>query len=239
VYRLAHRLCGGHVSSTFLYVGIVGIWAFFLVPRWLRRSHSAPQADDNPADYRGDEFAAGPAEGYAEPADGYAEPAEGYSEQGEAYPAGAPAAAEPRYALDEDAAGYAAWPDPGQPVSRTRGRMLQARRRLLVMLVLLTAMAAVCTEAKIISWWACIPPAGLLGIYLLLLRETALADAEQARRRAALELRAEAARQRAHEAWLAEDEAQQPSAEIIDISARVGDQLYDQYADATERAVGD
>jgi hypothetical protein len=29
------------------------------------------------------------------------------------------------------------------------------------------------------------------------------------------------------------------SAEIIDISARVGDQLYDQYADAEVRAVGD
>ena len=31
----------------------------------------------------------------------------------------------------------------------------------------------------------------------------------------------------------------QPTAEIIDISARVSDQLYDQYADAAARAVGD
>jgi hypothetical protein len=30
-----------------------------------------------------------------------------------------------------------------------------------------------------------------------------------------------------------------PQAEIIDISAHVGDQLYDQYADAKLRAVGD
>ena len=29
------------------------------------------------------------------------------------------------------------------------------------------------------------------------------------------------------------------SAEIIDISERVGDQLYDQYTDAANRAVGD
>ena len=29
------------------------------------------------------------------------------------------------------------------------------------------------------------------------------------------------------------------SAEIIDISRRVGDQLYDQYTDAAHRAVGD
>jgi len=74
-------------------------------------------------------------------------------------------------------------------------------------------------------------------MYLLLLRETALADAEQARRRAALELRVQAARQRAQEVWEARE--QERSAQIIDISARVGDQLYDQYADATIRAVGD
>ncbi len=36
--------------------------------------------------------------------------------------------------------------------------------------------------------------------------------------------------------WVPDEE---PSAQIIDISARVGDQLYDQYADATVRAVGD
>jgi hypothetical protein len=31
----------------------------------------------------------------------------------------------------------------------------------------------------------------------------------------------------------------QPGAEIIDISARLSDQVYDQYSDAAERAVGD
>ena len=30
-----------------------------------------------------------------------------------------------------------------------------------------------------------------------------------------------------------------PGAEVIDISARVNDQVYDQYTDAAERAVGD
>ena len=74
-------------------------------------------------------------------------------------------------------------------------------------------------------------------MYLLLLREAALADAEQARRRAALEMRFQAARQRELAAWAAN--AEEHSAQIIDISARVGDQLYDQYADATIRAVGD
>ena len=80
----------------------------------------------------------------------------------------------------------------------------------------------------------------MLGLYLLLLREAALADAEQARGRAAMELRVQAARHRAYASALDEMERQaQPSAQIIDISARVGDQLYDQYADATLHAVGD
>ena len=105
------------------------------------------------------------------------------------------------------------------------------------MLLLLTAVAGACTALKLTSWWVCIPPAGMLGAYLLLLREAALADAEQARRRVAMEWRVQAARQRAYEAAMERDA--QPSAQIIDISARVGDQLYDQYADATVRAVGD
>jgi len=73
----------------------------------------------------------------------------------------------------------------------------------------------------------------MLGMYLLLLREAALADAEQARWRAAEDQRVLAARRRVP----AEPEEQ--GAQIIDISARLGDQLYDQYADATIRAVGD
>jgi len=94
-------------------------------------------------------------------------------------------------------------------------------------------------------WWVTIPPAGLLGMYLLLLREAAHADSEnavrqaQARARAARAARARAARERAREAHTAP--LQQPAAEIIDISALAhgGGQLYDQYADAEVRAVGD
>ena len=84
----------------------------------------------------------------------------------------------------------------------------------------------------------------MLGMYLLLLREAALADAESARWRTAQTL---AARQRAQAQAQARDEARQswaartpqPTAQVIDISARLNDQLYDQYADATMRAVGD
>jgi hypothetical protein len=120
------------------------------------------------------------------------------------------------------------------PVSRTK--ILQARRRLLTTLVLLAVAAASCTLLNLTSPWVCVPPAGMLGMYLLLLREAAIADAENARRAEA----AHAARQRAQaKARARQEQAPHPSAEIIDISARLGDQLYDQYADATVRAVGD
>lgn len=207
------------MSSTFLYLGIVGIWAFVLVPRWLRRQHAHSQvAVDVEVDV---EFAA----------DYDAEPqGNEYYDNSRPGDPGTDASAIQEPVLD---ARHSVAP-------RRRSRVLRARRRLLTMLVLLTAVAGACTALKLTSWWACIPPAGMLGLYLLLLREAALADAEQARGRAAMELRVQAARQRAYAAAMDEMERhEQPSAQIIDISARVGDQLYDQYADATVRAVGD
>jgi hypothetical protein len=234
------RSCGAPVSSVFLLVGIVAIWAFVLVPRWLHRHHAAQQADyggyyapdsQDDADY-----------GYEPPADA--------GDYAGTSPDPGPLSADPdsddAYADQEQSASayYAAPPMPGQPAGRagsarplTRSKVLQARRRLLTLLVLIAGVTAACTALKLTAWWACIPPAGMLVMYLLLLRETAIADAEQARKRAAFEAREWAAYEREREArWQADE---QPSAEIIDISARVGDQLYDQYADAAVRAVGD
>ncbi len=201
---------GGAQVSVFLYVAIVGIWLFVLVPRWLRRSHEAPAADSEWA---------GP---QAEADDDY----------GDEFPDEAGEAAAENGQHHVSAPVRRAGPPPAR-----RSRVLQARRRLLTMLVLLTAVAAACVALKLTSWWVCVPPGIMLGAYLLLLREASLADAEQARRRADTRQRVEAGRQRAHEIRLAEEERY--SAQIIDISARVGDQLYDQYADATVRAVGD
>ena len=228
-----------------MYLAIVAIWAFVLIPRWLRRPQALPEqvseysreySDED--GYGGDGADAGAGSGaYAEsygrnPGD----PVPGtYADAGSIAYAGAGgygAGSSDAYA-NPDVAPVTR--GAAQPLSRSR--VLQARRRLLTMLVLLTVAAVACTGLKLTSWWACIPPAGMLGMYLLLLRETALADAEQARRRAATELRVQAARQRAQTAW--EEAAEEHSAEIIDISARVGDQLYDQYNDATIRAVGD
>jgi hypothetical protein len=135
---------------------------------------------------------------------------------------------------------------PSQPRLRDpaagRSRVLRARRRMLTMLVTLAIAVAGCTVVGLTAWWAVIPPAGLLGVYLLLLREAGHADAAIARRRAEAHAHARAVSAARERARLARAAAPQPTAEIIDISARAlqaGDQPYDQYADAEIRAVGD
>jgi hypothetical protein len=117
---------------------------------------------------------------------------------------------------------------------------------MLTVLVTLAVAAVAGVVTGLTHWWTAIPPVGLLVMYLLLLREAAHADAD-ASRRAEAHARAQAARaarQRAPEAHARARAARlpQPAAEVIDISERttpVVDQLYDQYADATVRAVGD
>ena len=144
------------------------------------------------------------------------------------------------------------------PVSR-RAEVLKARRRLLTTLITLTVIAVALVVTRIDAYWIVIPPAVLLGGYLTLLRKFARIDAERARR--AARLRHAAARHAAARAGAepsaspvpvtppaaaepgagsAPDPAAAPSdAEIIDISSRIGDQVYDQYSDAANRAVGD
>ncbi len=140
--------------------------------------------------------------------------------------------------------------------SKRRARMVRGRRRMLWMLITLTAAAAGLVYLRLAAWWTVIPPVALMGGYLLTLREAAHADAE-ARERSAVQARharaAEARRKAEAEAEAAPgrttgtsvaagpvpDSAEtDPRAEIIDISERVRDQLYDQYADAKLRAVG-
>jgi hypothetical protein len=124
---------------------------------------------------------------------------------------------------------------------------------MLTMLVLLTAVAGALFELQLAAWWVVIPPSIMLLGYLMLLREAARADAELARRDSFRESRR--ARREAStvvsepvsttpagpDSGTDEHEIHwgSPDAEIIDISARVSDQLYDQYADAKLRAVGD
>ena len=141
---------------------------------------------------------------------------------------------------------------PGTAARKRRARMIRGRRRTPCMLLVLTVAVMCLAFLGPAAWWIAIPPVVLLAGYLLLLREAAHADAEarerQARERsAAMARQAREARQAADAqrgtrtgsspAWPAHETL--PAAEIIDISARVGDQLYDQYADARLRAVGD
>jgi hypothetical protein len=138
-------------------------------------------------------------------------------------------------------AGEAAGLRPADP--QTRRRVLSARRRMLMMLIVLAAAAAGIALIGMAAWWVAIPPVAMLGGYLLVLREVRHADAERALIRADAEQLAEhrAEQRRRREAQEAaprqREEAQ--TARVIDISERVRDELYDQYAEGERRAVGD
>ena len=132
---------------------------------------------------------------------------------------------------------------PARPLV-TRAAALRARRRSLTLLVTLLLVTAGLASQGAVPGWVIVPPLGVLGLFLLVLREAAKCDAELAAKRAAahaaeLARQARADRQRAREQARQAAAAAQHEAEVIDISKRVGDQLYDQYADAAIRAVGD
>jgi hypothetical protein len=134
-------------------------------------------------------------------------------------------------------------PGPERPLV-TRSAALRARRRSLTLLVTLLLVTAGLAGRGTVPGWVIVPPLGVLGLFLLVLREAARCDAELAEKRAAahaaeLARQARAARQLAREAARQAAAAAQHEADVIDISNRVGDQLYDQYADAAIRAVGD
>jgi hypothetical protein len=134
---------------------------------------------------------------------------------------------------------------PGAPPAR-RAEVVKARRRLLTTLVTLTTIAVAFALTRIDAYWIIIPPGVLLAGYLMLLRKFAHFDAERARR-------ATRARHAAAPAGAGQEQAPAaeprpaapgagkpaPGAEIIDISGRITDQVYDQYADTTSWAVGD
>ena len=140
-------------------------------------------------------------------------------------------------------AGGAGEAGPARPLV-TRAAALRARRRSLTLLVTLLLVMAVLAAQGVVPGWVVVPPLGVLGLFLLILREAARCDAELAEKRAAahaaeLARQARADRQRAREQARQAAAAAQHEAQVIDISRRVGDQLYDQYADAAIRAVGD
>jgi hypothetical protein len=239
------------VSSAVLYLAIVAIWAIILLPAWIRRPHSSRSGSRAEADAEAGSATAGFATaGFASDASpvggsDFDGDMEHESEPNHSEPASQNAGAEYGTAVpDHFDAGVQPGPRTPEPrpaaPSASRLQMMRSRRRMLAILTGLTVLTVGLAGLGMLPLWLCVPPAGMLVLYLLLLREIAMADAELARKRDHA-WAAHAARQRAQEraraAWAASHP--EPTAQIIDISSRVGDQLYDQYADATVRAVGD
>jgi hypothetical protein len=229
------------VSSAILYFAIVAIWFGVLMPRWLRPGRRRRY----------------------EVTEHFEMHTEVYETEAPAEDARQRAVTEREFSVEEEIT----WTE--EDAAERRANILKARRRMLGTLVFLTVGALAIAGLGAAAWWVIIPPGLMLGAFVLLLREAARSDAEQARKHA----HAEETRRRRSEVRagreaapvtaetfervtskpvapepVAPDVAEQPepvievvaySAEIIDISGRVSDQLYDQYTDAANRAVGD
>ena len=221
------------MSSAILYLAIIAIWAGVLIPRWLKRDTSQTRSSKSPHELTGDQSA----DATTAEADSVMD-TEGDNTLAERDDI-------PEYVPAEEIPVASHEPEPDN-----RARMLSARRRMLLMLVTLTVAAFGIATVRLAAWWVTIPPFLMLGGYIMLLREARRADAEHAMLAAdahqdALARREEQRRRTAREAArlrAAEkrrEAEEQQTARIIDISDRVKDELYDQYADAEQRAVGD
>ena len=207
------------MSSAILYVAIVAIWACVLIPRWLRRDSSAASSAEVQAGVRADLGVDGdvPAEADEEPAPSPRRP----DDEAEVVTERRSAPGERRDRRDDQG---------------DRG-VVSARRRMLLLLVALTAASGVLAGTRLAAWWVIIPPSVMLLGYLVLLRAAGKADAD---RRDLARGRARAARTAA-----ASRAAPVAPAEVITLSGsrapESGDdqQIYDQYADAKLRVVGD
>jgi hypothetical protein len=257
------------LSSAILYFAIVAIWAGILMPRWLRPSAHRHRAEEAQHEAAAPEALATFAQPglVAEDSERAATRSAEDTERASARSAEDTERAATRSAEDteratarsaEDSEHAAAWS--AENAAARRANVLRARRRMLTTLVLLTLGAFGIAVTHIAAWWVIGPPGLLLAGFLLLLREAARSDAAQARRQAhsaepkpaeagqaeAGQRRRPADRQEKPEVFEriastpeAPEAEPTPIAEIIDISARVNDQVYDQYTDAAERAVGD
>ena len=225
------------MSSAILYVAIVAIWAVVLIPRWLRRDSSARVSDETATAEETPEAAAeDTAEEQPMP-----EPRRRPREARESWEHRAPR--EPRELREPRAphipqAPRARESDSDLMRDRKHARVLSSRRRLLGLLVLIVIGSGALAVTRTAAWWVLGPPSVILLGYLALLREASKVDAERRELSRAWASRVAVADQAAP----APLPVRVPDAEIIDISASRGpggEALYDQYADAKLRAVGD
>jgi hypothetical protein len=245
------------VSSAILYFAIVAIWVGVLMPKWLRPAQ--PQQFRMEAQGQDDLMVAA-----APPAEQRDTPERESRRRDVPQQPGRPDPGDTRQRRQVTAEQPAPVAGSGPEAAPRRASVLRARRRMLGTLVALTVGAFVIALTHLAAVWVVVPPAVVLGFFMLLLRDAARTDAERARRpaqaaaaaRSRDEVQFERQEMRPERPDRAEDEAAEspavpevaqaePAAEIthqaqiIDISARVSDQLYDQYTDAAERAVGD
>jgi hypothetical protein len=123
--------------------------------------------------------------------------------------------------------------------------VLSSRRRLLGLIVLIVIGSGALAVTRMAAWWVLGPPSVMLLGYLVLLREASKADAE---RREVISARTDGVADALADAGKTVPAVpvarpvHMPDAEIIEMSASRGPangELYDQYADAKLRAVGD
>ncbi len=228
------------MSSAILYFAIVAIWAGVLMPRWLRPGRRRRYEVTEHFEMHTEVY-----ETEAMPRIRGQKPPQ-------------PAVTEREFTVEEEIT----WTE--EDAAERRANILKARRRMLGTLVALTLIAFMIAVVHVAAIWVVVPPAVMLGGFVLLLREAARSDREQAERLAhAAEVRRSRSEtgsgrqaapvtaetlERLVSKPVAPEAAEQAepvvevvaySAEIIDISERVGDEFYDQYTDAANRAVGD
>ncbi|MBB6345189.1 hypothetical protein FHU36_001698 [Nonomuraea muscovyensis] len=127
--------------------------------------------------------------------------------------------------------------DPRQFRARRRAIIVARRRRLLFFTALLVIASAVTAAVQMMPWWGVAPSVVIMLGYLAFLRIAVHVDRE--RRQRAVQARADRARRLREQRRAARLAAEQAEAEIIELAARQGDVLFDQYADPPARAVGD
>jgi hypothetical protein len=230
------------LSSAILYAAIVAIWACVLIPRWLRRDSSARVSDEIPTVEETPEV-----EERVVP-----EPRRRPREVEAPRVARAPRApvapqvpVAPRAPVAPRVSQAARVRSGGGDGARDRehARVLSSRRRLLGLIVLIVIGSGALAVTRMAAWWVLGPPSVMLLGYLVLLREASKADAE---RRELISARVGGVADvpvapSAPVARVARP-VRVPDAEVIEISASRGPAnggLYDQYADAKLRAVGD
>ncbi|MEV4257383.1 hypothetical protein AB0J52_29865 [Spirillospora sp. NPDC049652] len=230
------------MSSAFLYLAIVAVWAVVLVPMWLRRDteatgisrllHKRPDEDgtDLDTDHVPEHLQTPVHED-----DELIEPEEPSHPETEITAETGPGA--------EEAAETVVHRRPG------RAAVIARRRRRTVGLTLLALTAVTVAAVGLLPWWIAPPPVLLLVGHLTLLRVAVQMDQARARQEAeAARLEAERLEAERLEAMRVEEEIEQaapePSAEVLEFVGRPEDEVFDQYAEdapTTEdrRAVGE